>query len=109
MSKRRYSQAPTLPKYRNLSYGYCYLHKKFGHKALNFQAYVGRNQRRNQRRNESNNKLINANRNTIKNSNPFAPLFDVIECVYCHNYGHKEYECKLINFIPLAQAKQMKK
>lgn len=27
--------------------------------------------------------------------NAYAPLLDITECFYCHNFGHKSYECQL--------------
>ena len=27
--------------------------------------------------------------------NEFSPLLDIIECLYCHNFGHNSYECQI--------------
>jgi len=52
---------------------------------------------RNHRRSEVDNKSANIKTNINMGMNPFAPLFDITKCFYCHNFGHKSYECQLKN------------
>lgn len=103
MSKRSYSQEPSFPKYENFFYGYCFLCEKIGHNVVKYRAYIRRNETRSQKINEVSNKFLNARTNISKNNNPFSLLFDVTKYSCCHNFGHKYYECQLINFKPQSQ------
>jgi len=42
-----------------------------------------------------NNGFTNIKTNMNLDKNAFAPLLDITECFYCHNIGHKSYECNL--------------
>lgn len=110
--RRSYLQRQFAPRYQNIFYGYYYSCTNFGHKDANYRAYLRNNQIRDNR-NESlqsarnrDNRFVNSYTNDPKDNNPFAPLFDYIECYNCHNHGHKAADCRTNKIILALEIKQ---
>jgi len=93
MSRSLDSQTTSTTKYIYLVYGYYYCCNNFGHKAINFRAYVRRIDLGNFKMRKNGFTNIKTNVNLDKNA--FSPLLYIIECFYCHKFGHKLYECQL--------------
>ena len=100
-SSKRNFKPPVIPKkktslnrYPYIFPGYCFACSNFGHKAIMCKAY-GRNSYRDNLFHTMNNK--SKTMGMRRNHNSFSLLQNSdIECHKCHNFGHKENKCRLM-------------
>jgi hypothetical protein len=102
-------------RYIGFFYGYCFFYSKFGHKAINCSLrfrYEKSKHSRNRylprqimrqlsnKQSQTPNHVMAGKRTHVKHKNRYDPLFNEPGCYTCHNFGHKDADCRLRNYKP---------